>query len=83
MKEKFIIFCKPSCPFCVSAVDLLRREGITFKQVTFTPEQDDLLTEVKNAYEWRTVPMIFKRAGNNITFIGGYTDLLDHLEVDE
>ena len=81
--ERYIIFCKPTCPFCVSAVQIMEQHNLNFKQVVFVQDQEALLTEVKEAYEWRTVPMIFKRVENTITFIGGYTDLLDHLEIDE
>ena len=35
---------------------------------------------MKDAYDWKTVPMIFSRVGNVINFIGGFTDLVNSLD---
>jgi len=72
---RYILFVKKSCPYCVAAQELLAQHNKDFKLVDFSGEQADLLNEMKTAYEWETVPMIFCREQNNIQFIGGYTDL--------
>ena len=35
---------------------------------------------LKEAYSYETVPMVFKREGDQINFIGGYTDLVKHFD---
>ena len=41
-----------------------------------------LLTEVQDKYNWRTVPIIVERVGEEEHFIGGYTDLVEHLKTN-
>ena len=77
---RYILFIKETCPFCVSAVNLLGEKDLHYNTVTFGSDQLEILEEMKNAYGWATVPMVFKRDGNQIEFIGGYTDLKDHLQ---
>ena len=72
---RYILFIKEECPYCVSAQDLLVEANKDFKTVVFTPDQQQVLNEIKTAYDWSTVPMIFCREGQDIKFIGGYTDL--------
>tara|TARA_Y100000593_G_C4264536_1_gene314043 strand:+ start:103 stop:300 length:198 start_codon:yes stop_codon:yes gene_type:complete len=62
------------------AVDLLEEKELDHSVVNFQHSQTELLNEVKEAHDWKTVPMIFQREGQNIKFIGGYTDLEKHLE---
>ncbi len=72
---RYILFTKASCPFCVKAQALLDQKGLDYKIVNFTPEQSLILREIKEAYQWNTVPMIFQREGAMIKFVGGFTDL--------
>tara|TARA_B100001123_G_C14330002_1_gene638738 strand:- start:151 stop:393 length:243 start_codon:yes stop_codon:yes gene_type:complete len=76
----YIVFCKPTCPFCVSAVELLENKNKTFRVVDFNDDQLEILEDMKLAFEWPTVPMVFHREGHTLEFIGGYTDLTKHLE---
>lgn len=82
--SKYIVFSKPSCPFCVKAVELLKEKKAVNSVVNFngSMEQQVLLSEIKSAYDYETVPMIFKRDGNSVQFIGGYTDLVEHFSQD-
>ena len=50
-------------------------KNLNYKIVNFSDDQTELLSEIKDAYSWPTVPMIFRREKNEIEFIGGYTDL--------
>tara|TARA_R100000234_G_scaffold97595_1_gene65971 strand:+ start:1188 stop:1439 length:252 start_codon:yes stop_codon:yes gene_type:complete len=79
-KLNYIIFCKPTCPFCTKAIKLLEDKEKTFKVVDFREGQDQVLSEIKEAMSWPTVPMVFHRDGAVMTFIGGYTDLVKHLD---
>jgi glutaredoxin len=80
---RYILFTKKSCPFCTKAVDFLEQTKADYSEVVFDQDQEQkVLQEIKDAYEWSTVPMIFSREGNSIKFIGGYTDLVE-LFIDE
>jgi len=72
---RYILFTKEECNFCSRAVELLLQEQLPFNIINFEPEQEGVLSEMKKAYEWATVPMIFFRNGQDIKFIGGFTDL--------
>jgi len=71
------------CPYCVKAQEFLSERNLDYKLITFDLEHAGLLQQVKNAYDWATVPMIFSRSENSISFIGGYTDLVDLFNIDE
>ena len=71
----YIVYVRDNCPFCVKAEELLNTKNLNYKIVNFSADQTQLLSEIKDAYSWPTVPMIFRREKNEIEFIGGYTDL--------
>jgi len=71
----YIVYVRDNCPFCVKAEELLSTKNLNYKIVNFSADQTQLLSEIKDAYGWTTVPMIFRREKNEIEFIGGYTDL--------
>lgn len=76
---RYIIFCKPTCPFCVKVIDLLDERGLEYNTINFNEKQSEILSQIKEAYDWKTVPMVFEREGNIIKFVGGYTDLVELL----
>jgi len=79
-KMKYVLFIRETCPFCVQAQELLKEREVDFKLVKFEEDQERILQEIKDAYEWDTVPMIFQVTDHAIiNFIGGYTDLEKHL----
>ncbi len=73
---RYILFIKKECPFCVKAIQFLEEKKIEYSLVNFNHEQESILQEVKNAYNWKTVPMIFSRDNDLVKLIGGYTDLI-------
>jgi len=77
---RYILFVKDECPFCVKAVELLQQEEKPYNLVQFDEGQRETLKEIKEAHNWSTVPMVFFRNGQDIRFIGGYTDLQQWLE---
>ena len=79
---RYILFVKEECPYCSLAEGLLDERQLRYDSVHFSPEQADILEEMKKVYEWTTVPMVFRRDSNQIEFIGGYTDLKVFLESD-
>ena len=78
---KYVLFIKESCPFCVKAKEALEHKGSEYKIVNFEEDRAGILQEIKEAYEWPTVPMIFQvKDDTSIDFIGGFTDLEKHLD---
>ena len=75
--EKYIVYVKTACPFCKKAEDLLIEKEVSHFIVPFDT-QPEALDHMKWAYSHKTVPIIFKREGDDIKFIGGYSDLVKH-----
>jgi len=77
---RYVLFIKDSCPYCVKAKELLEEKQYNFKLVSFDPDQENILKEIKEAYKWPTVPMVFQVLDSTqIKFIGGYTDLVKYV----
>jgi glutaredoxin len=72
---RYILFIKEECPFCRKAMEFLEKKELSYSVVNFLPGQQTVLKEIKEAYNWPTVPMVFERQGSDIKFIGGFTDL--------
>ncbi len=65
-----IIYTTTYCPHCQRAKDLLKRKGITYREVDITDDEKKR-KEVEQRTGWMTVPMIF--IGDE--FIGGADEL--------
>ena len=75
----YYVVGRQSCPYCVKAKDLLHEKSLNSK---FRDLEDntELLMEFANKFSWPTVPMVFKfDESGSPTFLGGYTDLVSHL----
>ena len=80
MIAKYVLYVNDSCPFCHKATALLDLAEEKYDLVTINMETD-LFEQIKESYDWKTVPMIFKKIDKNLyRFIGGYTDLKEELE---
>ena len=77
---RYILFTREECPFCTMAIALLEEREMNYSVIDFDFDQADVLEQVKEAYDWKTVPMIFSREGNRIEFIGGYSDLKSYFD---
>ncbi len=77
---RYILFAKKTCPFCIKAETLLKENNLLYNVVNFESNQEGVLSEIKKAHNWNTVPMIFERNEADIKFIGGFTDLQKWLE---
>ena len=78
---RYVVFAKETCPYCVKAVELLEDKEQNFKIVNFEEDQTKILEDIKEAYQWKTVPMVFEISDNAaIKFVGGYTDLVAALD---
>jgi len=83
MFKRYVLYCLEECPFCVDAVDLLKAYDVDC-DIIYLDNALDVLDNLKIAYDWDTVPMVFATNDNYIyQFIGGCSDLKTLLENDE
>ena len=83
-ESKYVLYVKSTCPFCIKAQELLNICDKEYRTVNLDANPV-LFESMKQAWEWKTVPMVFEFSGNdpsNTKFIGGYTDLKSVL-IDE
>jgi|TARA_Y100000310_G_scaffold254922_1_gene262134 glutaredoxin len=82
VRRSYHLYVKTSCIFCKKAVELLEKHALLHGQ-TIMDDNEDLLTEVKDRYNWDTVPLILELSQvEGVRFIGGYTDLCEYLGED-
>jgi glutaredoxin len=75
---KFRLYTKSSCPFCHAAIALLAEHKKEFECYGMD-QQPELLTEIQDTYNWRTVPVVVEVTAGQEKFIGGFTDLKEYL----
>lgn len=82
----YTIYALKDCEYCRLAVEELRIRGKSFFYFAVndtSPLNKTLsLSELKDKYNWPTVPIILETSSKGENLIGGYVDLVDHLEVD-
>jgi len=81
MTERFIIYGRSSCAFCIHAADLCSAKKAEYLFLDYE-EKREILEDYKQFYEQATVPIILV---NNLDTgltkkVGGYTDLLDYVK---
>lgn len=64
------IYTTPTCPYCMRAKQLLKDLGFSYQDINVL-EHEAEHAELRETYNWHTVPMIF--IGDE--FIGGYDDM--------
>tara|TARA_R110000824_G_scaffold555_4_gene3583 strand:- start:3616 stop:3864 length:249 start_codon:yes stop_codon:yes gene_type:complete len=79
----FVIYAWGDCPFCLSAKELLEEKGERHMMI-YLDNDDVLLNYFQKLYDWPTVPIILfhNTEEHDTTLIGGYTDLIAHLEAE-
>jgi len=75
---KFRLYTKTNCPYCHAAIKLLS-DGQHDFECYGLDRQPELLTEIQNTYNWRTVPVVVEITNGQEKFIGGFTDLQEYL----
>ncbi len=76
----YIVYGKKNCGYCERAVKLLQNRGLSFTYFSFD-DNDDKMIELFTNYNWKTVPLIVISENSDISFIGGYDDLVKKLQV--
>lgn len=84
MGDRFIIIGRSSCPFCVMAEDLLKASKLECVFLDYSNNLE-ILEDYKQFHNHPTVPIVLS---NNLEsgltrMIGGYTELLEHLNGKE
>lgn len=83
MIEKYVLYVKKGCPFCVDAIALLEERQEHYKLIALGADEK-LIGEVKSALDWPTFPMVYSVSSSEeektLRLIGGYTDLYQHFE---
>jgi len=68
---KIVMYCTEICPYCVRAVHLLQRKGVTEIEKIRVDLQPELLDAMIQKTGRRTVPQIYI----NDEHVGGYDDM--------
>ena len=79
MNKQYHLYVKKACLFCQESLKLLDKHELQYT-VAIVDGNKELLNEVKDRYNWKTVPIIIEFSQvAGVRFIGGYTDLCKHL----
>lgn len=79
-REVFIIYGKENCEFCEKAKALLEAEVVRFEYIEVGKDitKDELIEKcARFGVIPKTVPQIFKVSHGVVSYIGGYTDLVE------
>ena len=77
--DRYTVWAKSHCPYCHKSQRLLLEKGLPH-EIVMVDENKELLHEVQQKFNWSTVPVIVERKDDNEIFVGGFTDLVAHLE---
>ena len=82
--EKYILYCKKNCPYSNKAISVIADLNVSSKiyNVIGDPEEKVSILNKLSSYigSHDTFPIIFYKNNNDIRFIGGYDDLINHLK---
>tara|TARA_R110000824_G_scaffold332200_1_gene518849 strand:+ start:3697 stop:4011 length:315 start_codon:yes stop_codon:yes gene_type:complete len=90
VKKQYILVTRGSCPYCESAVSLLKENKLNFSYTDMEFNRE-ALHMVSREFDWNTVPIIWEQEVDwenearvlESTFIGGYSELKKHLELED
>ena len=85
MYHSYLLYIKIRCPYCIKALDLLEREGKSYKTIAIDECPEAFICELKSAYDHNSFPMVlgYDTTCNSYSWIGGCDDLTKHLEHPE
>ena len=80
MGKNYIIYGLSTCPYCITAIRALLDRGLTCRFFDLS-DRLDFLTEVKEYYDFPTVPIILgiENLSGLVKFVGGCDSLLESL----
>ena len=59
---------------------MLEEREIAYRVINFESDDERILQEVKDAYDWSTVPIVFLVTEHDMRLIGGHDNLVEFLE---
>ena len=72
----YVVYSRDSCVYCKMAIKELHD-----KKLNYVVIQEEKTTQLKQeSYDWQTVPLVCKNVEEEEQFIGGYTELHEHLK---
>ena len=75
----FFMWGKRGCSYCQLTQELFFEKQLPHT-IYFLDENPQLLTEVKQHFNWKTVPVIVEQRGDGSQeFIGGHSDFVKYL----
>ena len=78
----YIMYCKSSCPYCYQAEELFKSNNVSFTKIDLEGHEE-VWSQVKQSYNWDTVPMILNKDGKLTVLVGGFSDLKRYLVPNE
>jgi len=75
---KYILLVRTGCSYCLKAADLLESKALDHELIV-SRKSNLIFKSLKEIFGWETVPMIFEKKDNTLTFVGGYTDLIGRI----
>jgi len=82
MAKHYTLWVKADCCFCVKAQRALLK-NIKSHTVHVMDEKAEELAEVQKLWNHLTVPVVVLHDDDRETFIGGYTELKEHLDAKD
>ena len=70
------------CIFCLRAINFMQEKGLEFHYYPMD-NQEEILNQIKESYNHKTVPLITVNIDGNERLIGGYDDLVKHIRQQE
>jgi len=77
MSSDYIVIGSQSCPYCINAKKLLESKDMSYDYLMMNELKGSEVAVYENIAggQFRTVPQIFKQEGENLTHVGGFTEL--------
>jgi glutaredoxin len=80
----YIVYGLTNCEYCKLAIEELRIRGCSFYYFSMDEqsisENSPSLEQIKDKYDWPTVPIIIDASTYGEKLIGGYVDLIECFE---
>ena len=73
------MWIRSDCTYCQEAQALLLQKGAAHEIIIVDGKKEEL-QEIQTQYNWKTVPVVVETTATGDEFIGGYDDLVTHLE---
>jgi len=70
------------CIFCLRAINFMQEKGLEFHYYPMD-NQEEILNQIKESYNHKTVPLITVNIDGNERLIGGYDDLVKYIRQQE